>query len=180
MEYQENNLPAIEIRRGSIEDTGFLREMLYEAVYWRPGGERPPLEAGLADPGLAKILEDWGRRAGDREVIAVGQDGQPVGAAWYHPWRREDHFHGFSDEQIPEIGIGVVGDARRQGVGSALLKALITQARREGLQALSLSVDLENPARRLYEKFGFEPQRAEGGSLLMVLDLGCGKALSSA
>ena len=65
-----------------------------------------------------------------------------------------------------------MGEARRQGVGSALLKALIAQARRDGLRALSLSVELENPARRLYEKLGFKPHRAEGGFLMMVLGLG--------
>ncbi len=162
----------IEIRNGTGEDIDFLQEMLYEAVYWRPGGERPPLEVGLADPELAKILEDWGQRAGDRVVIAVRQDGQPVGAAWYHPWRQDDHSYRFVNEQIPEIGIGVVGETRRQGVGSALLEALIARARKSGLPALGLRVELENPARRLYEKLGFKPQRAEGGSLIMVLDLG--------
>ena len=172
MDNQKNGLLPIEIRSGTSEDIGFLREMLYEAVYWRPGGERPPLEAGLADPELAKILEDWGQRAGDREVIAVSQDGQPVGAAWYHPWRKDDECHGFAKEQIPEMGIGVVGEARRQGVGSALLEALIARATKDGLRSLGLRVALENPARELYEKFGFRLQRTAGGSLIMVLDLG--------
>lgn len=179
MGYQKNVIEFAGIRSGDTEDIDFLQEMLYEAVYWRPDGERPPLEAGLADPELAKILEGWRQRAGDREVIAVSQNGQPVGAAWYHPWRKNNHSDRFVNEQIPEIGIGVVGEARRQGVGSALLEALIARATKDGLRALGLSVDLENPARRLYEKLGFKPQGAEGGSLIMVLDLGDDESVRS-
>jgi GNAT superfamily N-acetyltransferase len=171
MDNQKNSLLPIEIRSGTSEDIGFLREMLYEAVYWRPGGERPPLEAGLADPALAKILEAWGQGGGDREVIAVSEDGQPVGAAWYHPWRKDYCSHRDVNEQISEVGIGMVGEARRQGVGSALLEALIARATKDGLRALGLRVELENPARGLCEKVGFRPQWTEGGSLTMLLDL---------
>ena len=54
-----------------------------------------------------------------------------------------------------ELGIGVVGEARGRGVGRALLAALRELAREQGYRALSLSVDRQNPARRLYERAGF-------------------------
>lgn len=44
---------------------------------------------------------------------------------------------------------------RGTGVGTALLKALIDRARHEDLCALSLSVEVDNPALRLYERLGF-------------------------
>jgi len=172
-------MPPMEIRPGTGEDVSFLRSMLFEAAFWRPTGERPPLDVGLAHPDLAKILEDWGQRPGDTALIAVSQDGEPVGTAWYRFWRKDDHSYGFVDEQVPEIGISVVREARGQGVGGTLLAALIAQAREDGLRALSLSVETENPARKLYEKFGFRPQRAEFGSLIMVLDLGYDGAATS-
>lgn len=35
------------------EDLAFVREMLYEAAFWRPAIDRPPLEAALSEPDLA-------------------------------------------------------------------------------------------------------------------------------
>ena len=52
------------------------------------------------------------------------------------------------------MSIGVKPNARGQGVGSKLMRALIGEAGRHGL-GLCLSVRSENPARRLYERLGF-------------------------
>ncbi|WP_374228939.1 GNAT family N-acetyltransferase [Ktedonobacter sp. SOSP1-52] len=41
------------------------------------------------------------------------------------------------------------------GIGGALIQALLSAAAEQGWSALSLSVDRENPARRLYERYGF-------------------------
>ena len=165
-------MPPMEIRHGTDEDVSFLRAMLFEAAFWRPTGERPPLDVGLAQPDLAKILKDWSQRPGDTSVIAVAPDGERLGAAWYRFWSNDDHSYGFVDERIPEIGIGVASEKRGRGIGSALLAALIEQAQLGGLPALSLSVEQENQARKLYEKFGFTPRGIECDSLTMVLDLG--------
>jgi ribosomal protein S18 acetylase RimI-like enzyme len=56
---------------------------------------------------------------------------------------------------VPELSIGVATGARGTGIGSALLDALLTLAREQGHRAVSLSVDRQNPARRLYERKGF-------------------------
>lgn len=161
------------IRQATEEDMRFLRAMLYEAAYWRPGVERPSLEIGLARPELAKLLKDWNHRPGDMGVIAISEESVPVGAAWYRFWSEDEHSYGFVNENTPEIGIGVAKEFRGRGIGSALLGALIEQARQERVSALSLSVEQENSARYLYEKLGFEPVATEANSLTMVLAL-CG------
>ena len=52
--------------------------------------------------------------------------------------------------------MGVVAEARGQGIGGALLDALLTLGREQGFRALSLAVDHQNAAaRRLYERKGF-------------------------
>jgi ribosomal protein S18 acetylase RimI-like enzyme len=56
---------------------------------------------------------------------------------------------------------------RGRGIGGALLTALCDAARREGAPALSLSVELDNPARRLYERLGFEALREAAGATTM-------------
>ena len=58
-------------------------------------------------------------------------------------------------------GIAVAEAARGQGVGHALLAALVAEARRRGHAAIRLDVVADNPrARALYERVGF---RAAGG-----------------
>jgi ribosomal protein S18 acetylase RimI-like enzyme len=52
-----------------------------------------------------------------------------------------------------------------------LLAALVAAAREHGLAALSLSVEPDNRARHLYERFGFQEVGTEGGSLTMLLRL---------
>jgi ribosomal protein S18 acetylase RimI-like enzyme len=59
-------------------------------------------------------------------------------------------------------------EARRRGIGRALLAGLVTPAREAGLEHVSLEVLLRNPdARRLYERLGFKPV-----DLFMVAPLG--------
>jgi ribosomal protein S18 acetylase RimI-like enzyme len=62
---------------------------------------------------------------------------------------------GFVATDVPELSIGVISEVRGTGIGSALLDALLTLAREQGFRAVSLSVDRQNPARRLYERKGF-------------------------
>ena len=73
------------------------------------------------------------------------------------------------------MSIGVKPNARGQGVGEKLMRALIGEAAGRGL-GLNLSVRSENPARRLYERLGFRDipgsavtNRAGGMSIGMAL-----------
>jgi len=58
---------------------------------------------------------------------------------------------------VADIGLMVAQDARRQGVGRALLEAAVEWARGAGVRKLELHVFPWNEAAiALYEKFGFE------------------------
>lgn len=156
--------------RGVIDDDrGFLGSMLYEAAHWRRGTLRPPREEALASPELRVYIDGWGR-AGDRGIIAVaGID--PLGAAWYRAYSEAEHGYGFVDARTPELTIAVAPPRRGLGIGRALLAALVAQARLDGVTALSLSVERDNPARRLYEQSGFEPVPQPGNDHTMVARL---------
>ncbi len=95
----------------------------------------------------------------------------PLGAAWYRFWTSEYHSFGFVDESTPEVGIGVRVEKRRQGVGTALLQALLKQAAKQRIQRVSLSVDPDNYARKIYEKIGFKKVDVPDNSWTMVVDL---------
>jgi ribosomal protein S18 acetylase RimI-like enzyme len=75
------------------------------------------------------------------------------------------------DATTPELAMGVVRAWRGRGIGSRLLDALIVTAREQGLAAVSLSVEPDNYARRLYERAGFQPVDEASGSLTMLLRL---------
>jgi len=101
----------------------------------------------------------------------VAEDGLPVGAAWLRLLPEDDRGYGFVDTETPELGIGVVATHRGRGIGSLLLEALIVSARQQRYDAMSLSVEPDNPARRLYERCGFQVVGAVDGSLTMLLSL---------
>ena len=136
---------AMVIRRGGAQDGRFLRDMLRHAYYWR---ERVPGSL------TSRYVRGWGR-AGDTAVIAL-ENGFPVGAAWYRLFRPDEPGYGYVDEQTPELAIAVVPSKRGHGIGDELLKALLQKARDGGYEKLSLSVEPGNPARKLYERHGFE------------------------
>ena len=144
----------IVVRRGGAQDVRFLRDMLHHAYYWK---ERAP-DAG---PGpVALYVKAWGR-VGDTAVIALDR-GFPVGAAWYRLFEEDKPGYGFVDEKTPELSIAVVPLHRRKGIGEAVLRSCMVQAREEGFQALSLSVAVHNRSRMMYQKAGFE-KVAESG-----------------
>ena len=170
----KNWVKTLVIRGARPDDAEFMREMLFEATYWRSASTtkpRPELAEGLAHPDLAKVLAGWGR-PGDLAMIATDGAGERIGAAWMRLWTLADHTRGFVDEQTPELGIGVRQAFRRHGVGTALLLGLLGRAREGRVPRVSLSVEIENVARLLYERFGFQLHSVNQGvaTLQVVLD----------
>ena len=87
--------------------------------------------------------------------------GFPVGAAWY-PSRPTPPAYGYVDDQTPELTIAVVPSKRGKGLGEELMQSLLDRARQAGHRSISLSVERANPARKLYERFGFPRGRRAG------------------
>lgn len=155
------------IRPGSRHDARFLRDMLHHAYYWRERTvPQDPMEGSVQ-----RYVMNWGRR-GDAAVIALDDVGSEVGAAWYRLFKESEPGYGFVDEQTPELSIAVVPSRRGKGFGVELLEALLAQARRDGFTQVSLSVEPDNPALRLYERHGFTKVGESGGSATMVATLG--------
>jgi ribosomal protein S18 acetylase RimI-like enzyme len=126
------------------------------------------VEIVLADPHTARYLSGWGR-PGDVGVIA--EEDQPVGAAWFRLFSADEPRYGFVASDVPELSIGVATESRGRGTGTRLLAALVEVARADGHQAISLSVERDNPARRLYERAGFVRVADDGGAWTMLLEL---------
>ena len=156
------------IRPAIAADVGFLTAMLGEAVAWRPEDRAPSADEVLARPELAHYVTGW-PRSGDVGVMA--ETDVPVGAAWSRCFTVDDPGYGFVDPDVPELSIAVAQRWRGMGVGRLLLTELIDSAGQAGHERLSLSVEPDNPAVKLYRSLGFEPVGSSGGAetLLRVL-----------
>jgi ribosomal protein S18 acetylase RimI-like enzyme len=157
----------IRLRKSEPSDIQFLREMLYEAVFWRPNLHKPSFEEGLTDPGVSNALVDWGKRDGDAAVVVL-IDSMQAGAAWYRFYADDNCIRGYMDETVPVIVIAVHKNYRRQGIGEKMVKWLIEHASKHNIQKLSLMVSKDNHAIRLYRKCGFQEYADKGDSLLML------------
>jgi len=149
-------------------DAAFLTEMLVEAAFWRPDGPQRSVDDLSRRPELTRYVAGWPRPT-DLGVVAEAR--RPVGAAWLRLFAASDPGYGFVNVATPEVSMGVVREWRGRGIGARLLDALVTAARGADLTALSLSVEPDNYARRLYERVGFRQIGQVGGSLTMLLRL---------
>jgi len=121
----------------SAEPEGWLISVDGE---WRSvGEERRYLKAVRRYPHAAVYVAE---RDGDGAIVgrlSLARDAHPASA------------------HVADLGLMVAVDARRQGVGRALLEAAVEWARGTGVQKLELHVFPWNePAIALYERFGFE------------------------
>lgn len=155
----------VSVRAAVATDGDFLMEMLVHAAFWRPAGPDGSVKDVLLVPGLSHYVTGW-PRVGDLGVIAHGR--QPVGAAWLRFFTADDPGYGFVDATIPEVSMGVLPQDRGRGVGALLIDSLVSAARDAKLPGLSLSVETDNYALRLYERLGFNRVNEADGSLTMV------------
>ena len=151
------------------DDLEFLGEMLYAALAWRPDVALPPVEWILEHPQVVIFHRSWGR-AGDTALVAEEQ-GRSIGLVWYRLFTEGEHGEGYVDAQTPELAIAVVEDSRGRGVGRLLLDAIHKRARSDGFARISLSVDPDNQARRLYERLGYVDVEPSDGTGKMLLEL---------
>ena len=153
------------IRPITTDDTGFLWEMLYEAIYVAEGVARPPRDV-LLHPEVRRYLQDWGRPHDSGFVALDRVTSNPIGAVWLRLLIGDQKGYGYVDDATPELTIAVVPECRGKGVGTRLLSHLLrtTESR---YPSLSLSVSPDNPALRLYNRLGFEMVGSSGTSLVM-------------
>ncbi len=141
------------LRRAAQSDAVFLGDMLVEAANWRAGGLRPRHEV-LMSAEHRRYLAGW-KRAADDGLVAVGADDIPVGAAWYRMLPQNEPGLGFVAVAVPELILGVHPIWRARGVGRALLRGIVQLAGSQGHARISLSVERDNFARKLYRSEGF-------------------------
>lgn len=78
------------------------------------------------------------------EWLIVEREGMPIGRLYLEEWSRE----------IRIIDISIAAECRGAGIGGAILEDVIADGGARD-KAVSIHVEKNNPARRLYERLGF-------------------------
>ena len=139
------------VRHIRRDEWALLEGFLYEAIFVPEGFEgEVPRSVVSDDPKCRAAFEGFGTRPDDRAFVAEA-DGKVVGACWV---RTTDEY-GHIDDETPSFSISLYKPYRGQGIGTALMRALLSELRAAGYARASLSVQKENPALRLYERVGF-------------------------
>jgi ribosomal protein S18 acetylase RimI-like enzyme len=148
------------IRPLTAADEPILWEMLYQALQTSEGA--PPRDI-VRQPQFARHAEGWGR-AGDTGFVAYDakQKDEMLGAVWLRLRKVEER-----DEikATPELAFAVKPGLRRRGIGAALLTQLVKATPQQS--TISISAPANNPAVRLYERFGFKVVEQSEGALTM-------------
>ena len=95
------------------------------------------------------------------DIVVI--DGVPAGRLLVARWARE----------IRIVDIALLPEFRGAGAGGGLLRDLMAEAAAAG-KRLSIHVELQNRAMRLYERLGFRPVADEGVYVRMEWDPGAG------
>ncbi len=153
------------IREIKPHEIPFLREMMYQAIFIPEGKERPERTI-LAEPEIKQYIVGFGRE-GDKCFVALDNE-TLIGAIWVRYFSEAQKAYGFVSEEYPELVIAIDEKYRGKGIGTSLLSKMLDYFEKAGLPGISLSVDIINPARKLYLKFGFVDVEIEKGTAIML------------
>jgi ribosomal protein S18 acetylase RimI-like enzyme len=132
------------IRPLTAADEPILWDMLYQALQTSDGAPPPDV---VKRPEFARYVEGWGRPNDAGFVAHDKASGQLLGAVWIR--RLSDQ-----PDAPPDLAFGVKPGLRRRGIGAALLTQLVKTYPEQS--TISIRTSANNPAVRLYERFGFK------------------------
>ena len=105
------------------------------------------------------------KRGAERELVSVAAlvDGRIVGHCDVHRRTRAD------DRHTGVFGIAILDGYRGVGIGERMMRAVIGQAQRIGIQVIELDVfSINTAAIHLYEKMGFKKAGTIPGKILRL------------
>lgn len=127
-----------------------LDDFLYEAIFIPQGVEAPPRSI-INDLQLQVYVSGFGSQEHDRALLAE-VDGNVAGAVWARIM--EDYGH--VDDRTPSLAISLYKEYRGYGIGTAMMREMLTVLKKCGYEQVSLSVQKANYAVKMYRKLGFE------------------------
>ena len=150
------------IRELSIDERNILETFLYHAIYIPEGITPPPFEI-IKQPELQVYIERFGEQDGDICLVAEC-DSIIVGAVWV----RIMNDYGHVSDDMPSLAISLLPEYRNKGIGTALMKSMQEMVSKQGYKGISLSVQKQNYATKMYRRLGFNTIEDKDEELIMV------------
>ena len=111
-------------------------------------------------------VKDFGEREGDVCYVAECE-GKIIGAVWV----RIMNDYGHVSDDMPSLAISLLPEYRNNGIGTALMKKMLSSLRELGYKGVSLSVQKQNYACSMYRKLGFKAIQEKDEEYIMVFSM---------
>ena len=135
------------------------------AIFIPEGVSAPPKDI-INQPDLQVYVKDFGKNKGDLCLVAQVRN-KIVGAVWV----RIMNDYGHIDNETPSFAISLLKEYRNHGIGTELMKQMLTKLKLEGYKQASLSVQKMNYAVRMYRRIGFEIVDENDEEYIMICKL---------
>lgn len=155
----------MQLRNLHDDETELLKEFLYEAIFI-PEGVEPPDRSIIEQPELKKYYEDFGAGRADHCIVA-DDNGKVIGAVW----TRIMNDYGHVDDEMPSFAISLYKEYRGQGIGTRLMKEMLSLLKEKGYKQASLAVQKANYAVRMYKNVGFKTVDENDEEFIMLCEL---------
>lgn len=138
------------IRKIKETEYSLLEDFLYEAIFI-PEGVEPPPRSIVNTPELQVYVEKFGTQKHDRALVAEVDD-KVVGAVWV----RIMNDYGHVDGETPSFAISLYKEYRGLGIGTEMMRKMLSVLKDCGYEKASLAVQKANYAVKMYRNVGFE------------------------
>ena len=153
------------IRKLLMSERAVLDTFLYYAIFIPKGVAQPPFDI-IYQPDLQVYVKDFGGQKGDVCYVAECE-GKIIGAVWV----RIMNDYGHVSDDMPSLAISLLPEYRNNGIGTALMKKMLSSLRESGYKGVSLSVQKQNYACSMYRKLGFKTIQEKDEEYIMVYSM---------
>ena len=153
------------IRKLLMSERAVLDTFLYYAIFIPKGVAQPPFDI-IYQPDLQVYVKDFGEQKGDVCYVAECE-GKIIGAVWVRIMKDYGHV----SDDMPSLAISLLPEYRNNGIGTALMKKMLSSLRESGYKGVSLSVQKQNYACSMYRKLGFKTIQEKDEEYIMVYSM---------
>ena len=158
------------IRELKNEESDVLKDFTYEAIFI-PEDVEPPDRSIVELPELKVYYEDFGKEKDDFCLVAEDDNTEGAGEIAGAVWTRVMDDYGHVDDDTPSLAISLYENHRGKGIGTQLLNDMLCTLKGKGYKRVSLSVQKENYAVRMYQHAGFNILDENEEEYIMVCEL---------
>lgn len=153
------------IREMTVPEYPLLSDFLYEAIFI-PDDIKPPLRNIICSPELQVYIDRFGSLKDDFALVAEIEE-KIIGAVWI----RIMYDYGHIDDETPSLAISLYKEYRGRGIGTEMMKEMLSLLKTHNYKRVSLSVQKANYAAEMYRKIGFDIVRENEEEWIMICNL---------